>query len=63
MRWCGRCRVRRLAGRVPVAQAGHEVVVLEAGTAGGRAWSQELVPVTRAPWSSAAPEFVLDDTT
>jgi hypothetical protein len=39
------------------------VVVLEAGTAGGRAWSQELVPVTRAPWSSAAPEFVLDDTT
>ena len=44
-----------------VAQAGHEVVVLEArDRVGGRVWSQELVPGDRRTVIERGGEFVLD---
>ena len=44
-----------------VAEAGHEVVVLEArDRVGGRVWSQELVPGDPRTVVERGPEFVLD---
>ena len=44
-----------------VAQAGHEVVVLEArDRVGGRVWSQELVPGNPRTVVERGAEFVLD---
>ena len=44
-----------------VAQAGHEVVVLEArDRVGGRVWSQELVPGDPRTVVERGAEFVLD---
>ena len=44
-----------------VAQAGHQVVVLEArDRVGGRVWSQELMPGDRRSVVERGGEFVLD---
>ena len=44
-----------------IAQAGHEVVVLEArDRVGGRVWSQELVPGDPRTVVERGAEFVLD---
>lgn len=47
-----------------VAQAGHEVIVLEArNRVGGRVWSQELIPGDRRTVIERGAEFVLGDYT